>query len=104
MSKDRVPTSEKLANFLESLKDPRLTDMIKKARDGYYDNYKTTIPFPTIQLVLDFEEAGYQELAEEAKKGRWDSQDWEGEEWFEKEGRYLLLGEIQKEGGTHENN
>lgn len=86
----RIPTPEKLAQALEELDDPKLADMIELARKGYYDDYKTTIPAPTVQLVLDLRKAGYDKMAERAKDGKWEAKRWEAEEWFENEGRAYL--------------
>lgn len=89
----RIPTSEKLAQALEELGDPKLADMIELARKGYYDDYKTTIPFPMIQLVKDLRKVGYNEMAERVKDGEWEAKKWEADEWFETKGRDMLRRE-----------
>ena len=93
--KDDIPTSERLARDLKDLNDPKLNDMIKKAQKGYYDDYKTTIPFPTIALVKDLLNAGYPDLAKQAKQGKWESSDQEAREWFHKEGWPLLANSLK---------
>lgn len=87
ISKRKLLTTEKLARALEDLNDPEIEDIIKKARKGYYDDYKSWIPFPIKQLTIDLEEAGYPDMAKLAKNGKWDATKEEAEEWFEKEGK-----------------
>jgi transposase len=77
----KVPTTEKLAKALEELNDPKLAGMIKKARDGYYDDFKTPVAFPQIELVKDLIESGYQEMVKRVIDGEFDAQEWEAEEW-----------------------
>lgn len=98
----KIPTSEKLAKALEAAHDSKLSDMIKRARQGYYDDYNTSIQFPIIQLVRDLEAAGYPEIAERARNGEWDAQRWEAREWFQNEGKRLLRSEWpgKKRGGA----
>ena len=81
---------------LEKANDPKLHDIIERAGEGYYDDYKTTIAFPTIQLVHDLQLAHHPELAQRAKDGEWNAQDWEAREWFEKEGKPLLEEAIKE--------
>lgn len=92
----KIPTTEKLAKALEEANDPKLAEIIEKARQGYYDDYKTTIAFPIIQLVYDLEKAGHPELAQRVRKGEWEAQDWEAKEWFEREGKPLLEESIKE--------
>lgn len=79
MSEERIPTTEKLAKAMESHSCP--PEMIKKAREGYYDDYKSSIATPCIQLVSDLVDAGKYVLAEKAKQGEFDAQKWESDEW-----------------------
>jgi len=97
LSPKRIPTTEKLAKVLEEANDPNLKDIIEKAKQGYYDDYKTTIGFPTIQLVHDLTLAKHLELAQRARDGEWNAQDWEAKEWYENEGRSLIAGFIEDE-------
>ncbi len=96
-TRDRIPTTEKLVKALQEVNDPKLSETIKKAKQGYYDDYKTTIAFPCIQLVYDLEQAGHPELAQRAKNGEWSAQKWEAKEWYETEGRQLIEEVIQDE-------
>lgn len=46
------PTTEKLAEALEAV--PGMPpEMVERARSGYYDDYKTELAAPQIQLVSD---------------------------------------------------
>jgi hypothetical protein len=49
------------------------------------------MPMPIHLLVDQLRQYGYEKLAQRAINGEWDAQKWEAEEWFEKEGKYLLL-------------
>ena len=77
----REPTTEKLARALEAANDPKLAQMVARARAGYYDDYKSHLTFPCIQLVKDLTVRGHLDLASQAKNGRFDGQDWEADEW-----------------------
>lgn len=84
------PTTERLAKALEEANDPRLAEMITQARAGYYDDFKSPIDTPCIQLVNDLKLLGYTDLAARAIDGEFDSTPEEAEEWFEKEGKHLF--------------
>lgn len=55
--------------------------MIAKARKGYYDDYKSPLAMPIIQLVIDLQAVGQDALAERAKNGEFDSTKAEADEW-----------------------
>lgn len=77
------PTTERLAEALAQLK-PRtnaLRRMIKKARAGYYDDYKSSIATPILQLAEDIEKAGHPEFVERIRTGEFDGTREESEEW-----------------------
>ena len=74
----KIRTSEKLAQVLHAA---GLLEMERKARAFYYDDYKSDIATPCIQLVADLTAAGRLDLAERAKAGEWDAQPWESDEW-----------------------
>ena len=84
-------TSERLTEALEALNDPKLADMIRKARLGYYDDYETWIATPQLTLIGDLYQAGYPDMVRRATKGEWEATKEEGTAWFEREGRNLLL-------------
>ena len=75
----RIPTTEKLAKALEQANAP--TKMIERARAGYYDDYKSELAFPIIQLVQDATRHELYTVAEQAKAGKFDGQKWEADEW-----------------------
>ena len=92
-----IPTTERLARALEELGDPRLDEMIKRARQGFYDDYKSPYTFPLLKLKLELQSAGYTWMVNRVIAGEFDATDEEAREWFEKEGRHLILGEGGKE-------
>lgn len=96
----RIPTSVKLVNALKAQNDPKLKDLIEDAAKGLYDDFRSMIAFPMVMLVDDLRVIGREDLAKRAINGEWDGQRWEAEEWFEKEGQYLLL-ESNPEEDTH---
>jgi hypothetical protein len=64
--------------------------MIRKAIDGYYDDYESPIATPCIQLVIDLNLAGLLDMANEAKNGKYDGTKEEADAWLAKEGQDLL--------------
>jgi hypothetical protein len=80
-----IPTTERLARSLEAHNDPRMKKMIARAREGYYDDYKSPIAAPTMQLVQDLLDLGQGELADRAAKGEWDGTAEEAEAWANSE-------------------
>lgn len=77
-----IPTTERLANALKEKKDSRLSDMIAKARAGYYDDFKSELATPCLQLVADLKALGLDDLADRAKNGEFDATLEESERWF----------------------
>jgi hypothetical protein len=73
------PTTEKLAKALEMAKAPAW--MIKKAREGYYDDYKSPLAFPEMQLHHDAHVAGLDEIKAAVEAGEFDSTKEESDEW-----------------------
>ena len=78
---NKLPTTEKLAMALEKLNDPALEPLIKRAREGYYDDYKTTIPTPLVQLAQDITVCGHSEFVERIKDGEFDATKEESDAW-----------------------
>jgi len=66
--------------------------MEKKAREGYYDDFRSPLATPIIQLVNDLRAANCDALAKRAIEGEWDGTKEEGDEWFAKEGHKLIRG------------
>ena len=79
MASERIATSDKLADALMAADAP--ADMVIRARAGHYDDYKSSLATPYIQLVLDASGVGLVDIAERARNGEWDAQKWESDEW-----------------------
>ncbi len=73
------PTTEKLAKALEENNAPQ--DMIDKARAGFYDDYKSPLAFPEMQLRADALALGLNAIAEGVVNGEWDATKEEADEW-----------------------
>lgn len=80
---DRKSTMEILAEELEKVNAPQR--MIENARAGLYDDYKSPVAMPIHVLVFDAEQAGLHGIAMRAKRGEFDAQKWEAEEWANSE-------------------
>ena len=79
---DRIPTTEKLAQALSLAGAPAW--IIKRAGEGYYDDYKGHSAQNIHELVDDCLKIGTEQmraLATRAMGGEFDGQDWEAEEW-----------------------
>src|SRR5436305_393387 len=76
---DHIPTSEKLAQILELAQAP--SRMVARARMGYYDDFKSPIATPIVQLVQDAQRHELYAIAERAKQGEFDAASWEAQEW-----------------------
>lgn len=77
------PTTEKLAKALEMASCPDW--MIKRARDGYYDDFKSELATPITALVTDLmalRTADAFVLAERAKNGEFDGTAEEADAWL----------------------
>lgn len=82
------PTTERLAAALEAAAAP--LEMIERAREGYYDDYKSPLATPCVQLVNDLHELGLAELRDRAINGEFDGTPQESAAWFESEGKEYL--------------
>ena len=83
-----MKTTEKLANDLKEVKAPQW--MIENALSGYYDDYKSHVAMPIVQLVNDCHKNGLESIANKAKNGDYDATKEESDEWYESEGKDLL--------------
>lgn len=81
---DRIPTSERLAQALHAA---GLFEMEKKAREGYYDDFKSPLMMPIVQLVNDLKAEGAVELAHRAMNGDFDATKEEARAWYDQEGK-----------------
>lgn len=73
------PTTEKLARALEEEHAPEA--MIKKAREGFYDDYKSPVAFPEMALMEDARAAGLKRIQEGILNGEWDATKEESDAW-----------------------
>lgn len=85
-----MKTKVRLAEHLKAHNAPE--EMIRKAIDGYYDDYESPLATPIIQLVLDCRKEGGEllKIASLAKDGEYDGTREEAEAWFNREGKRLL--------------
>lgn len=81
MSNESISTAERLARTLEALNDPRLRDMIAKARVGYYDDYKSPLATPELQLINDLLGFGHVNLAQRVANDEFSATHEEAEAW-----------------------
>lgn len=100
-------TSDRLALALIEAGAPPI--MVEKAKEGYYDDYKSPIAIPLTQLIIDLRAASdacvgpgripvkarLLAIADQATQGKWDCTKEEADEWFRKEGRGEFFGEQQ---------
>ena len=83
------PTSEKLAEALIHSSAPQ--EMIKRAREGYYDDYRSPLPDPIRTLVNDARKYHLNNIALRAINGEFDAQKWEAKAWAKsKEGQEIF--------------
>lgn len=73
------PTTERLAEALKAAGAP--PDMISRAREGYYDDFKSPLAMPEMQLVQDAREHGLTTIVEGVYRGEWDATKEESDEW-----------------------
>lgn len=76
---DERATTDKLAEALSLAGAPQ--DMIERALAGYYDDYKSPLPAPIVQLVADARSHGLPDIARRAMDGEFDATKQEGDEW-----------------------
>lgn len=91
------PTTEKLAKAMKASNCP--PEMIARARAGYYDDYKSELTLPCVQLVTDLRAIGQLELAQRAINGEFDGTPEESAAWFAAEGKNHLPQSLWKEFG-----
>lgn len=72
-------TSDRLAAALVEAGAPG--DMVTKALNGYYDDYRSPLAMPETQLLADARLHGLTSIAEGVLRGEWDGTKEESEEW-----------------------
>ena len=88
-----MTTRERLALDLEAA---GLESMAALARQGYYDDYESTLDTPQVQLRTDLIEHGRPDLAKLVLQGKWDATKEEGEDWYRNEGRDLIDADTRR--------
>lgn len=84
-----IPTTEKLAKALEEAGAP--LEMIEKAHRGFYDDYKSPIGNPIMQLVIDSRAHRLHDIEQRAKDGEFDGTKEEADAWSgSEEGQQML--------------
>lgn len=73
------PTSRKLAAALTHRGAP--VEMIQKALHGYYDDYKSPLAMPEMQLLQDARAAGMEDIAQMVIDGKFDATKEESDAW-----------------------
>jgi hypothetical protein len=75
--------------------------MINQARKGYYDDFKSDLATPIVQLVQDARKAGLEGIAERAMNGEFDATKEESDAWAESpEGQEVMqqfMGEARQQ-------
>lgn len=89
---EQLPTSERLAQDLEAAGAPGA--MIARAREGYYDDFRSELAFPCVQLVTDLRAAGLHALAARATQGEWDATPAEADAWARSPEGRQTFGEL----------
>lgn len=64
--------------------------MLRKAREGQYNDFQSDSATPIMDLVRDAAAANLKGVAEAARLGKYDGTRSEGNAWFNREGRDLL--------------
>lgn len=98
---EAISTKEKLALALVASGAP--SEMIEKAKQGYYDDYESELAAPIVQLVADLQAAGLEELRQKAIDGEFDGTPEESEAWFEREGKHHMPPEMWSTFGYNPN-
>lgn len=89
------PTTEKLAKAMINAGFGEHHLMVKRAREGYYDDFKSPLPTPMIQLVKDLQASGADWLAKMAIDGAFDATLEESSAWASSPEGQELLAELR---------
>ena len=79
-----IPTTERLAQALENAAAPE--EMVRAARAGRYDDFKSESATPIFDLVRDLQRIGAKDLAQRAIAGEFDASKEEADAWYAAEG------------------
>lgn len=78
---DKLHTTEILARALEAQNDPKLAQLIERARAGYYHDFLSPLAAPEMQLHDDLTLLGHTALAKRVKRGHFDASAAESKAW-----------------------
>ena len=93
------PTTERLARALEEAGAP--AGMIERARRGFYDDYKSPLAMPEMQLYNEAKAAGLESICQGVLAGEWDATKEESDEWAASpEGQEVFRQLLQRDLGT----
>lgn len=79
-----IPTTEKLAIALERIGAP--IEMVRAARAGRYDDYKSDSATPLLDLLKDLRKIGAHALVSRVINGAFDATKEEAEAWHREQG------------------
>lgn len=80
-------STDVLLEDLEAVRAPEV--MLRKAREGQYNDYLSESATPILDLVRDAIAANLRTIADQAQTGKYDATGEEAQAWFEREGRDL---------------
>lgn len=86
------PTTERLARALAGEGAPEW--MVNKARAGYYDDFKSPLATPEMQLYKDARDNGLDSIAEGVLDGQWDATREESDAWAESPEGQAVIAEL----------
>lgn len=78
---EEIPTSERLARALEERQNARLAGIIQRAREGYYDDFRSPVDDPMSRLVRDLRQNGEHEFAGRVIAGEFAGTPAEADAW-----------------------
>lgn len=93
---EQQPTTAKLAQALRETGASNV--MIARAEAGYYDDFKSPLATPIMQLVADARAEGFENIAIRAMNGEWDAQQWEAKAWAQSPDGQAVMKQIMKGG------
>lgn len=68
-------TKTDLVRDLEAKPDsPLRGELIVRARTGYYHDFESKVPAPKVQLAIDLQSAGFEDLVEKVVTGGYDDE------------------------------
>lgn len=95
MAHDFTPTTERLAAALEEERAPKW--MVDAARVGRYDDYKSELAFPIMQLVRDSRFYNLTRIVRRAKDGEFDGTRQEADAWAASEEGRKIFAEFHQQ-------